>query len=31
VHELRTILRALREDNEFDFAAVRGLLKVASS
>jgi catechol 2,3-dioxygenase-like lactoylglutathione lyase family enzyme len=31
VHELRTVLRALREDNEFDFAAVRGLLKVASS
>jgi hypothetical protein len=31
VHELRTVLRALREDNEFDFAAVRGQLKVASS
>jgi hypothetical protein len=31
VHELRTVLRALREDNEFDLAAVRGLLKVASS
>jgi catechol 2,3-dioxygenase-like lactoylglutathione lyase family enzyme len=31
VHELRTVLRALRDDNEFDFAAVRGQLKVASS
>jgi catechol 2,3-dioxygenase-like lactoylglutathione lyase family enzyme len=31
VHELRRVLRALREDNEFDFAALRGLLKVASS
>jgi catechol 2,3-dioxygenase-like lactoylglutathione lyase family enzyme len=31
LHELRRVLRALREDNEFDFAALRGLLKVASS
>ncbi len=31
VRELRTMLGALREDNEFDFARLRGLLKVASS
>jgi hypothetical protein len=26
MHELRTVLRALRDHNEFDFAAVHGLL-----
>jgi len=31
VHELRTIVGALRQDNEFDLASVQGLLKVASS
>jgi catechol 2,3-dioxygenase-like lactoylglutathione lyase family enzyme len=31
VRELRAMLGALREDNEFDFARLRGLLKVASS
>lgn len=29
--ELRSTLHALREDNEFDLAALRGLLKVANS
>jgi hypothetical protein len=31
VRELRAMLGALREDNEFDVARLRGLLKVASS
>jgi Glyoxalase/Bleomycin resistance protein/Dioxygenase superfamily len=31
VRELRAMLGALREDNEFDLARLRGLLKVASS
>jgi hypothetical protein len=31
IRELRTMLGALRADNEFDFARLRGLLKVASS
>jgi catechol 2,3-dioxygenase-like lactoylglutathione lyase family enzyme len=31
LHELRAMLGALREDNEFDFNRLRGLLKVASS
>jgi hypothetical protein len=31
VHELRAMLGALREDNEFDVGRLRGLLKVASS
>ncbi|MGY1981461.1 VOC family protein [Nocardia gipuzkoensis] len=31
VRELRAMVEALREDNEFDFRRLRGLLKVASS
>ena len=31
IRELRAMLGALREDNEFDFHRLRGLLKVASS
>jgi catechol 2,3-dioxygenase-like lactoylglutathione lyase family enzyme len=31
VRELRSVLRALREDNEFDLRSLRGLLKVANS
>ncbi|WP_330252725.1 VOC family protein [Nocardia sp. NBC_00565] len=31
LHELRAIVDALREDNEFDLRRLRGLLKVASS
>jgi len=31
VHELRSVIGALREDNEFDFSSVRSLLTVASS
>ena len=29
--ELRAILKAIRDDNEFDFASLRGMVKVASS
>jgi hypothetical protein len=29
--ELRAMVGALRQDNEFDFTRLRGLLKVASS
>ncbi|MBJ8341970.1 VOC family protein [Antrihabitans sp. YC3-6] len=31
IHEARSIIGALRDDNEFDFPRLRGLLKVASS
>ena len=31
VRELRSMLTALRDDNEFDLTRLRGLLKVASS
>jgi hypothetical protein len=31
LRELRTVLEALRQDNEFDFGRLRGLLKVATS
>ena len=31
LHELRSMARALRDDNEFDLTRLRGLLKVATS
>ncbi|MGA8249710.1 MAG: 2,3-dihydroxybiphenyl 1,2-dioxygenase, partial [Mycobacterium sp.] len=31
VHELRSMLTAIRDDNEFDITRLRGLLKVARS
>jgi hypothetical protein len=31
LHELMSMARSLREDNEFDLTRLRGLLKVTSS